>query len=73
MTVMKIKKQRMSEEQSHIIHKSLLLKLQYRDRTEKHNLFTEKFDKITLSANDYKRIQRIDSRKNVSLWYKQKT
>ena len=73
MTVMKIKKQRMSKEQSHIIHKSLLLKLQYRDRTEKHNLFTEKVDKIALSANDYKRIQRIDSRKNVSLWYKQKT
>lgn len=73
MIVMKIKKQSMSKEQLQIIHKSLLLKLQYRDRTEKHNLFTEKVDKIALSANDYKRIQRIDSRKNVSLWYKQKT
>ena len=42
MIVMKIKEQSMSKEQLQIIHKSLLLKLKHRDRSEKHNLFTKK-------------------------------
>ena len=39
----------------------LILKSQKRFRSKKHNLFTEKANKILLSANDDKRIQSIDS------------
>ena len=39
----------------------LILKSQQRFRSQKHNVFTEEVNKITLSANDHKRIQSIDS------------
>ena len=35
----------------------LILKTQERLRNEKHNVFTEEINKITLSSNDDKRIQ----------------
>ena len=39
----------------------LILKTQQRFRNEKCNVFAEEIDKITLSSNDDKRIQSIDS------------
>ena len=39
----------------------LISKSQQRFRSEKHNVFTEKVNKITLSANNDKKIQTIDS------------
>ena len=39
----------------------LILKTQQRFRSEKHNVFTEEIIKITLSSNDHKKIQPIDS------------
>ena len=39
----------------------LILKSQQRFRSEKHNVFTEKVNKIALSTNHDKRIQSIDS------------
>lgn len=50
------------KEQSQLTHKRLLLQFQHRLRSEKHNLFTEKVDKIDFGANGYKRIKRTDSR-----------
>ena len=38
-----------------------ILKTQQRFKSERHNVFTEKINKITLSSNDNKRIQSIDS------------
>ena len=38
-----------------------ILKTQQRFKSEKNNVFTEKINKITLSSNDDKRIQSIDS------------
>ena len=39
----------------------LILKLQQRFRSKKHNVFTEKVNKIELSTDNDKRIQSIDS------------
>ena len=44
-----------------IKNNKLILKLQQRFTNEKHNVFTEDVNKISLSANDDKRIQLIDS------------
>ena len=44
-----------------IKNNELILKLQQRFRSEKHNVLTEEVYKIALSANDDKRIQSIDS------------
>ena len=41
--------------------KKLILKTQQRLKSERDNVFTEEFNKITLSSNDDKRIQPIDS------------
>ena len=38
-----------------------ILKTQQRFKSGKHNIFTEKINKITLSSNDDKRMQSIDS------------
>ena len=38
-----------------------MLKLQQRFRSKKHNVLTEKINKIALNANDDKRMQSIDS------------
>ena len=38
-----------------------ILKTQQRFKSERHNVFTKKINKITLSSNDDKRIQSIDS------------
>ena len=38
-----------------------MLKTQQRFKSERHNVFTEKINKIALSSNDDKRIQSIDS------------
>ena len=38
-----------------------ILKIQQRFKIERHNAFTEEINKITLSSNDDKRIQSIDS------------
>ena len=40
-----------------IKNKKLIAKSQQRFKSEKHNIFTEKINKITLSANNDKRIQ----------------
>ena len=40
--------------------KKLILKIQQRFRSEKHNVFTEEINKIALSSNDDKRMQSID-------------
>ena len=39
----------------------LLLKTQQRFKSERHNAFTEKINKIALNSNDDKRIQSLDS------------
>ena len=44
-----------------IKNKKLILKSQQRFRTRKHNVFTEKVNKIALRASDDKRMQSIDS------------
>ena len=44
-----------------IRNNKLILKAQQRFRSEKHNAFTEKINKIALSSNDEKRMQSIDS------------
>ena len=38
-----------------------MLKTQQRLKSERHNIFTEVFNKISLSSNDNKRMQSIDS------------
>ena len=43
-----------------IKNNKLILKTQERFRSEKHNVFTEKINKIALCSNDDKRIQSID-------------
>ena len=42
-----------------IKNKKLILKIQQRFRSEKHNAFTEEINKIALSSNNDKRIQSI--------------
>ena len=37
-----------------------MLTLQQRSRSEVHNIFTDKNDKVTLTANYYKRLQALD-------------
>ena len=50
------------ENQNEIIKiNKLILKTQQRFKSERHNVFTEEINKITLSLNDDKRIQSIDS------------
>ena len=44
-----------------IKHKKPILKIQQRFKSESYNVFTEEINKITLSSNDDKRIQSIDS------------
>ena len=44
----------------HLKNNKTILKSRQRFRTETHNLFTEKVNKIVLSANDDKRIQTLD-------------
>ena len=39
----------------------MILKTQQRFKSEKHNVFTEEFNKIALKSNDDKRMQSIDS------------
>ena len=39
----------------------LILKTQKRFKSERNNIFTENIDKISLSSNDDKRMQSIDS------------
>ena len=43
------------------IHKKIILQTQQRFKSERHNAFTEKIDKIALSSIDDKRMQLIDS------------
>ena len=38
----------------------MTLKIQQRFKSEKHNVFTEKINKIALSSNDCKRVQSTD-------------
>ena len=42
------------------INKSII-KIQQRFKSERHNVFTEEINKTTLSSNDDKRIQSVDS------------
>ena len=44
-----------------IKNNKLILKIQQRFRSEKHNVFTEEINKIALSSNDDKRMQSINS------------
>ena len=44
-----------------IINNKLILKTQQRFKSENHNLFIEKINKITLSLSDDKRMQSMDS------------
>ena len=37
------------------------IKTQQRFRSEKHNIFTEEINSISLNSNDHRRIQSIDS------------
>ena len=39
----------------------VILKIQQRFKCKRHNVFTEEINKITLSSNDDKRMQSIDS------------
>ena len=43
-----------------IRNNKLILKTQQRVKSERHNVFTEKINKMALSSNDDKRIQSID-------------
>ena len=49
------------EDNKEFIKNKLLLKSQQRFKIERHNVFTEKIRKITLSSNDDKRMQSIYS------------
>ena len=40
---------------------NVILQTQQRSRSERHNVFTEEIEKITLSSNDDKRIQSMNS------------
>ena len=52
----------LKENQKEFINNNkLILKTQQRYRSEKHNVFPGEINKITLSSNDDKRIQSIDS------------
>ena len=44
-----------------IRNKKLILKTKQRFKRERHNVFTGEINKITLSSNDDKRMQSIDS------------
>lgn len=48
--------------------KKTILKSQQRFRSEEHNVFTEKFNKIALGANNNKRIQTLDGVVILYLW-----
>ena len=50
-----------------IKNNKLILKLQQRFRSEKHNVLTEKVNKIALSANDNKEYNR-----KICIWNKQR-
>ena len=49
------------DQKEFIKNNKLILKTQERFKNEKHNVFTEDINKITLSSNDDKRMQLIDS------------
>ena len=44
-----------------IKYNKLILKIRQRFKSERHNIFTEEINKITLSSNYDKRMQSIDS------------
>ena len=45
----------------------IILKSQQRFKSDYHNVYTEQINKIELSSNDYKRLQR---NYNISVWNK---
>ena len=50
----------------------MILKSQQRLTFEKQNVFTGEVNKITMSANDSKRIQSIDTIETYLIWNEQK-
>ena len=50
----------------------LISKLQQRCKSEKHNVFTEKVNKIALSANNDKSIQSINFIETYAMWNNEK-
>ena len=58
----KVNTERLSQKQNESMkNDKSLLKTQQIFKSERHNVFTEKVNKIALSVNDNKRIQLIDS------------
>ena len=65
MPVVKIKKQKAKKK--FIENNKLILQTQQRFKREIHNIFTEEINKIPLSSNDDKRMQSIDSIKQMHM------
>ena len=59
-TQLENKTNQLGKNKEFIKNSKLILKSQQRFRSEKHKVFTEKFNKIALSASDDKIIQLID-------------
>ena len=53
------KKINVKEDRKKFLKNKLILKIQQRFKSERHNVFTEVINKIALSSNDDKRIQAI--------------
>ena len=51
----------LKEDPKEFVKKKLIVKTLQRFKSEKHNVFTEKINKIALSSNDDKRMRSIDS------------
>ena len=49
------------DQKKFIKNKKLILQIQLRRQSERHNVFSEKINKTALSSNDDKRMQSIDS------------
>ena len=56
------------DQKEFIKNNKLILKTQQRFWSEEHNVLTEEINKITLSSNDDKRMQSIDSIESYTYW-----
>ena len=53
-----------------ILKNEIILKMQQIFKSEAHNAFSAKLNKISLSSNDGKRLQVFDLNYIISIWYK---
>ena len=62
----------LKQDKKEFVKHQLILKTQQRFKSERHRVFTEAINKITLSSNDVKRMQSIDSIETC-IWNKQRS